>query len=247
MNNENNCKYCSYCAELNSSIEESYFLLLISDYFKNKSRYLFESKYFVVFPSVGSLVPGHILVVPKRHTTAMAYLDEKEISSLNAIVKILSDILGGVYDKNIICLEHGAIKLTDSTGICVDHAHFHLVPTNLPILKQINLKMNKIKLQELSKLQTMCNEYILVSQGIENFFFSVVDNIPSQFLRKIVFDGENLSGHWNWREDQRISLMQQTIHDISQYMFEDNKKNTANKSIHLTARGAVDLDTLITS
>ncbi len=248
MNNEDNCKYCSYCAELNSLTEESYFLLLISDLFKNKSRYLFESKDFIVFPSVGTLVPGHVLVVPKRHTTAMAYLDKREVSNLKTIIQFLSNILGKIYDKNIICMEHGAVKLTHSTGICVDHAHIHLLPTNLPIIKQIHFKMNKIGLQELRNLQKMCNEYILVSQGIENLFFSVVDRIPSQFLRKIFFDAEKLSGDWNWREDQRINLMQQTINDINQYMNEYmNKNNTANKSIHLTARGAVDLDKLITA
>lgn len=247
MKNQNNCKYCSYCAELNSLSEESYFLLFVSEFIKNKSRYLFESEDFIVFPSVGALVPGHILVVPKRHTTAMAYLDRIEISNFKNIIRILSGILGKIYDKNVICMEHGAIKLNHSTGICVDHAHIHLLPTNLPILKLVQLKMNKVCLHELNKLQNICNEYILVSQGIENFFYSVVDKIPSQFLRKIVFDEEKLSGNWNWKEDQRVSIMQQTIDDINQYITRNkNKKNTANKSIHLTARGAVDLDKLIT-
>jgi len=209
---------CSYCSEINGIVENSYFLSEIAPSLDIQSRYLFTSKTFLVFPSVGALVPGHLLIAPKRHITAMANLNIDELSELKGVINELKKLLSIIYDEKIVLMEHGTLNSRISSGACVDHAHIHILPSNVMLSHSINEEKKAISIAQLNNIKYIENDYLLYSDDCENYFYSVVKKITSQYFRKVIFDNGNLEGHWNWVIDHRIQTMVVTIDDIVSFV-----------------------------
>jgi bis(5'-adenosyl)-triphosphatase len=71
------------------------------------------------------LVPGHSLVIPKRHVTRLQDLGADEMAELSGMVQRMSAVLLAAYgcDGCDLSVQQGA-----SAGQTVDHLHIHLVP-----------------------------------------------------------------------------------------------------------------------
>lgn len=208
---------CSYCAEMRGDVEGSFFLSEVAIRLGLNKRELLTSKTFLVFPSVGALVPGHILIVPKRHITAMAHLTESELTELKDLVKFLAKMLAEIYGKKIILMEHGTLLNRCNSGACVSHAHFHLMPCEISLLHFVQFNRIKVDIDKLNREQIKI-DYLLYSDDCDSFFYSEADSIISQYFRKEIFERMNLTGYWNWVIDQRINEMMQTIVDIQKYL-----------------------------
>ncbi|MDT4328800.1 HIT family protein [Methylomonas sp. MED-D] len=208
---------CSYCAEMQGDVEGSFFLSEVAISLGVSKRDLLTSKSFLVFPSVGALVPGHILIAPKRHITAMARLMEPELTELKDLVKFLAGILSEIYGKKIILMEHGTLFDRCYSGACVSHAHFHLMPSEISLLDFVQFNRIKVDIDKLNREQIKI-DYLLYSDDCDSFFYSEADSIISQYFRKEIFERMNLTGYWNWVIDQRINEMMQTIVDIQKYL-----------------------------
>src|SRR3989442_10265909 len=88
---------------------------------------LYESSGFVVIPSLGSLVKGWLLIVPKRHVISAAMLDEEAVAELGFITQRVAEILASHYGSAIV-FEHGPSCVSREAGCGVDHAHVHMLP-----------------------------------------------------------------------------------------------------------------------
>lgn len=96
---------------------------------KVKTKVLKEGKSYFVALSNPRLVPGHLLVIPKRHLERPSQLTQKERKEIfNAIIeleeKILKKFSSGCDIKTHYrpFIKQGWVK--------VDHLHFHLHPRN---------------------------------------------------------------------------------------------------------------------
>ena len=80
---------------------------------------------FFAIASIGALVEGWSLIIPKDHQLSM-----KSCYQNKSFQKIVNDILPSMKHKygNIIAFEHGANKEGSLTACGTDHAHMHLVP-----------------------------------------------------------------------------------------------------------------------
>lgn len=87
---------------------------------------LAESDNFVVVPSLGSIVPGWVLIVPKCDALNFSEIDpnlEAELLTLTEYVREKINVIG-----ETITFEHGATSQGSITGCGVDQAHIHIVP-----------------------------------------------------------------------------------------------------------------------
>lgn len=206
---------CSYCAEMSNNKDSSYFLSEISDQVKIKSRYLFESETFKIFPSLGALVAGHILIVPKIHITAMSYLNAKQIIELKGVIDEIGGVLRSIYKSNVIAMEHGVIDENKSSSMCVSHAHLHMLPINIDLVGAIKQDVWSVDLANFIIKNYFDKDYILFSNDLMNYYAGNHGELPSQFLRKVVFEVGELEGSWNWKLDLRTQLLEKTIFDIN--------------------------------
>lgn len=225
---------CSYCAEINGNTKESFFLSEVAALLDVNSRQLFTSKTFLIFPSVGALVPGHLLIAPKRHITAMAHLDREELQELEGVISEISDFLFKIYNKKLVLMEHGSTHDRCSSGACVSHAHFHILPNEIKLSNSIQVDKEKIRISQLDQVLHLNTDYLLYSDDCKYFYFCEAKNFPSQYFRKVIFQASELKGHWNWILDQRIEVMRQTIDDMAQFIAKIDKKQSKQKWLQET-------------
>lgn len=86
---------------------------------------------------------GHLLIVPKRHTSEFLTLNEDELMEVNKITKLSITALKRIMDPN--GFNYGA-NLGKAAGAGIeDHIHFHIVPrwigdsNFMPVLGEVKI------------------------------------------------------------------------------------------------------------
>ncbi|ENY9928012.1 HIT domain-containing protein [Pseudomonas aeruginosa] len=195
---------CSYCSEFSGDREGSYYLRNIFTEINCERIYL-ESDRFVVYPSVGALVVGHLLVVPKNHYTALSLSEPDELVELRGVILDIEKIHGcmQIQSGDSFIFEHGILDVDQSLMNCVDHAHLHVLPFSVDAASLPFLNFIELNLEDLSKFDSGFPDYIAYGASGRLFLSDDRDKHP-QYLRKVLHDMLQLDGHWNWRSDPKI-------------------------------------------
>lgn len=96
-------------------------------------RAVAESNNFVAVPTMGALVEGWLLIVPKRHILSLAQLTPCEKAELTAFVNNVSAGIKRAWNIAPTMFEHGPAEEGDALGCGVDHAHLHIVPLSFSL------------------------------------------------------------------------------------------------------------------
>ena len=109
---------------------------------ETRSRILKQTKNFFILSDIGPIVPGHLLLIPKKHIPCLATMDknlEKKFLALKDKITFFSTLYYGFP----LIFEHCI------TGQTIFHAHLHFIPTpdrllfNPPTLKKVLEKIYK--------------------------------------------------------------------------------------------------------
>ncbi|MEU8610240.1 HIT family protein [Actinoplanes sp. NPDC048791] len=171
----------------------------------------------MVFPSVGSLVEGWLLIAPKRHVITLSELTGAERTSFQDVVDRVGQIVGAKYGK-FVTFEHGPATAGRSAGCGVDHAHLHVVPTvaNLvggaraihPVGARLTWKQAVWPWDARQDHESgMDYLYLCDQNGVGSI--AAAPEIPSQLFRRVI------AGHlghdkWDWNADPRMSTYEDT-------------------------------------
>ncbi|KAJ7916142.1 diadenosine 5',5'''-P1,P4-tetraphosphate asymmetrical hydrolase [Mycena leptocephala] len=71
------------------------------------------------------IVPGHVLVLPRRHVPRLADLSELELTSLMRAVQQVGSVIERAYGADALTV---ACQDGKAAGQSVPHVHFHLLP-----------------------------------------------------------------------------------------------------------------------
>lgn len=146
---------------------------------------------FFAIASIGALVEGWSLVIPKKHQLSM-----KSCYQNKSFQKIVNDILPSIKKEygNIIAFEHGSNKEGSLTACGTDHAHMHLVPFESLYENMIEsgLKWEKCLASEIN--QRINDKEYLFYIDLENIvnwenpegYLHVLDYPISQFFRRLI-------------------------------------------------------------
>lgn len=197
-------KKCEFCEELSASRATTFSSIYGTVL---KKRTLWETEDFVVLPTIGQLVFGSLLVIPKRHVDSCALLEEGE-------KKDFAQILDEVFEwasqyGSPVFFEHGAKETTG--GSCgIYHAHLHVVP--LP--REISLEVLFPEHDQVFGTLTLAlneyrfsNQYLLIGdkKKVLSTEFGTFDaRFPSQFFRRRILEKLKISRNWNWRDYKEI-------------------------------------------
>jgi len=88
---------------------------------------LLESENFAALPSLGALVEGWLLLVPRRHFISVGALPQPLLREMEEMKRLLCSAVEENYGQACI-FEHGPSKANCAVGCGVDHAHLHVVP-----------------------------------------------------------------------------------------------------------------------
>jgi len=147
---------------------------------------------FVAVASIGALVEGWTLIIPKAHQLSMRNVYERPLFAdiVGSVLPLLTHQYG-----HIIAFEHGANKDGSMTGCGTDHAHLHLVPLGeslLPDLQISGLQWVQCNASEIA-YRSGKNEYLFYTElnrkeGWQDSVgcLHVLESPLSQFFRHLI-------------------------------------------------------------
>jgi diadenosine tetraphosphate (Ap4A) HIT family hydrolase len=170
----------------------------------NCSMSVLESENFFVFPSLGQLVEGYLLICGKEHYLSCSEIPQEQFSEFLDLKEKVRKTLSKNY-TNPIFFEHGCISSDrdKKAGCCVEHAHLHCVPADVDLLDGIerNFKARKIfELSEIKELHKRAIPYFYYESGKgEKYIFELHERAPSQYLRQVLAVKLGVPERWDWK------------------------------------------------
>jgi diadenosine tetraphosphate (Ap4A) HIT family hydrolase len=208
---------CSLCAELNGMQPPLHTLLGVS---APASRVLVESDNWVVVPTLGSLVPGHIMLVPRGHFYSALACPDPLLRECDAMVDRCATRLRDLYGQQVVMFEHGTEPGTpDRCGACIEHAHLHLLPGPRRFVRSVTSKGHGwISARTLLDLRSELrgSAYLLAGEvlpGRAIFARRPDAEVPSQLLRRVFAAEVGNTKTWDWRKFPCAETLLQTMRD----------------------------------
>jgi ATP adenylyltransferase len=182
---------------------------------------LFETANFTVVPSLGSLVPGWLMVVPKAHVIcagALALDLAKEMEQLTRdVITNLERSFG-----EVCIFEHGPSASRKSTGCSVDHAHLHIVPVDFDLASAAQSFMPNDSVWKaggwLSCQQAYLQglDYLYIEQPIGKGRIATNAEFGSQVFRKAIAQHLGIIEQFSWRDFPKIDVVASTVEILSE-------------------------------
>lgn len=188
---------------------------------KKGEHIVFASEYFYVVPGKGAFFDGYLMVVPKRHVMSFAQLNDEESEEFYQILNDLRMILKEIYGKPVFAFECGSGE--DGGGkheTSIVHAHFHLAPTEMPVLKSVResgLNPALIEKEELRKYSHY--PYIIYLDQEDNWYIVGSRDIyfPRQHPRQILAEYMGCYDIYNWRTHPFMERMDVIAEEFRQF------------------------------
>lgn len=203
---------CDFCDESAGGYRNSY----CDRYGQSATRVIVEDSSFRLIPTLGQIVPGHVLIVPQGHYCACADLPASQIPALELLRRRLRVALERAYG-GCVFFEHG-IRGEGSGGCGIDHAHMHAVPVAAHgVVDRLRQEFTGISVDSLEDVRSCLPEnssYLLFEDVSECQLVFPVRHIPSQYLRKLVAESIGRT-NWDWRMSGAEPGLASTIERLS--------------------------------
>jgi len=207
---------CRFCIRFGSAIS-------------NKSvspwdKILFQSNNFAVFPSLGALVKGWLLIVPKDHFLCLGALSQELHSELNELRSRVSLSLEECYGS-VTVFEHGPAQPDHLVGCGVDHAHLHILPTQINLIEGVKevfpdpLKWERVRnIQETACFYEARLPYLYVEQSPGTGYVTTHSNLQSQMFRKVIARHIGKPEQYNWRQFPETATILSTVERLERWL-----------------------------
>ena len=167
---------------------------------------LYETEHFAVIPSLGSIVEGWLLIIPKEHYLSYGYIESQTLhDELNELIDYVGKIVKQGYGDYVI-FENGAYCSNKLVGCGVDYAHIHIVPTKIDLVNSvkdyfgINNNWKHIPSMDMTSTYISNGTPYLYYRNQDGVSFIATDsNIPSQLFRKAIARSVGKEEQYDWK------------------------------------------------
>jgi ATP adenylyltransferase len=179
-------------------------------------RVLFEDESFVAVPSLGSLIPGWLLIVPRDHSVNLASMGPERVEQMWEFVDGFSERWATEFGR-LVAFEHGPATERRPAGCGVDHAHLHVVPCgDIDLVTAARRRLIDFSWAPVSGLSALVPA---VTDGMDYLYLrshaaevaAVEPGIPSQALRQVLAAELRSPRTFNWREHPNLDVVRATI------------------------------------
>jgi ATP adenylyltransferase len=195
---------CAFCERIAGAIEPS--LLPDSD--------------FITWASVGALVDGHVLVMPRTHQLNIAAQASDPASRLLPYVDAVARMLERAYGPTCL-FEHGPVCPETAPGCSIDHAHLHLLPWSGSLVALATAAHPELSWRTYSGglLRGLPpapdSSYLLVEDSDGRGAVGFGDAIPSQALRRVITRALGRAEEWDWKTHAQLATQMSTIQTLT--------------------------------
>lgn len=184
---------------------------------------LYETENFAVIPSLGSIVEGWLLIIPKKHYLSYGYLSSEELyEELDDLIVYVGSIVKKAYGEFVI-FENGAFCSDKLVGCGVDYAHIHIVPIKDDLIDIIKTRYNKNYNWEQVKSLDVSSTFVKNSQPYLYYrnqvgcsYITTDPNIPSQLFRKAIAYSRGIENEYDWKYHYFDENIDKTINSYKQ-------------------------------
>lgn len=181
-------------------------------------KILFETEGCVVTPTLGSIVPNWLLVVPRK---PMVNFAEWLRSNSGQPCDLISAVARryDISDDRVIWFEHGPSEAGSQVGCGVDQAHLHMI-VDAPFsfdefvsraIKASQFAWESSDAHETYGLLDAGQSYLMAGSGRRALSAKNAEHVGSQFFRRVVADLMLSPGSWDYRKHAHIWNVQQTV------------------------------------
>lgn len=177
---------------------------------------LMESQNFRVLPSLGALVEGWVLIVPKSHFLSMGALPSPLVSEMEHLKGVVARRLTRIYGT-VSAFEHGPGSQQRKVGCGVDHAHLHMVPVNFDLLRAVTPLLptdSRLEAATFTECQSSAkaeSDYIYLEQPLGKGWMIRHQGLGSQLFRRAIAVRLGVPNEFNWRTHPQIRNVNSTI------------------------------------
>ena len=209
----NNCRFCEIANGCNHDQ-------------RPENVKIVESKSYFAISSIGALVEGWTLVVPKQHCCSMksVYSDDEFAVFTDKLVKALAACYGPV-----IAFEHGPNREGSETSCGTDHAHIHLVPyhTLTSKLDSMGLEWKACCATEIDQIVGN-KEYLFYCEPRTEWNnppgrVHILNNSISQFFRRVIAESQGTPDKYNYKTTPDTVLTLHTVETVKKYFSESDE------------------------
>lgn len=203
---------CSFCSEFNGQVENNLLLRFVGP--EVKSRIVKQTPIFVVLPTIGHLVEGYLLVLPRMHYTSFGHLPPCLVEEFQKLKQEVRSVLFSECHVPPIVFEHGPVSETRRGGSSVDHAHMHFVPAPVDLLPTIRSNFGGRPIDSLVELRGPISRgvpYLYYEDASGQGYVFDAPHVPSQYLRRLVAEQLNTPDKWNWLTFPEVDVLKTTI------------------------------------
>jgi diadenosine tetraphosphate (Ap4A) HIT family hydrolase len=174
-----------------------------------QDRVILATESFRVFPSIGQLVEGYLLIAPVAHYRALDEMPTQVFDQLSTVRESVRAAMSKTYGPSL-SFEHGAREPVNG-GCGVYHAHLHVVPFPTlrdPVAELKNRFPCKLlpQLKDIATVTHGTSPYLLYEDLESNSYAFFVGNLSSQYMRRLLAEILGQSD-WDWRaagREQRL-------------------------------------------
>ena len=217
----NNSYCCAICCQIAGQRDGDLLAELIGSEKRYVRRVILENEHFVVFPSVGPLKVGHVILCPKYHYPSFACLPSRLEDEYQGIRTQLSKLLEATFGEKVHIFEHGTDAQFSRIPCSVEHAHQHFLPTNAEVWDALHsdiewqsVSLNVPSLERVAKGR----EYLLYHSPEDSTHMAAApkNGFESQYIRRIFANALGKSNQWNWRVHPRPLDVEETFMTLTQ-------------------------------
>ena len=177
------------------------------DFSKEENHILDETDNFIVIPSIGSLVPGWLMVVPKRfYINSLSYPRDVYQEYVYILEKTRKIIFKKYATWTIF--ENGSVKKA-SIGCGVNYAHTHILPLEFNLIATVDENIGSY-----SSEHTSYHPFVYVKNMYSEKYFFVEDK-ESQFIRKIIAHNLQIDDKYDYSTYPFYENIDTTIKSLS--------------------------------
>jgi diadenosine tetraphosphate (Ap4A) HIT family hydrolase len=208
---------CEFCDEFGGGVNNGFYARYQGC---PETRLVLSTENFYVFPSIGQLVDGYLLVVPKGHYTTLDELPRGLIAELADTSERVRAVLSENYGS-CVCFEHGARGPLNG-GCGIYHAHLHIVPLPRFSDPRETLKLRfpfaeLVHLREIGNRSAGLSSYLFYQDSQAKLYLFDTGPLPSQYMRKLLADALR-NQDWDWRTAGREERLLATIQRLSEQL-----------------------------
>lgn len=200
---------CAFCNDLHrgESAQESI-----------ANRILHETENFLVFPSLGQIVEGYLLIASKAHYISIGAMPSGLYDEFDGMKEKVKKVLTENYSVPLF-FEHGAASKYKRAGCCIEHMHLHAVPVQMNITDFLAEHFEHIRINSYESLKEAYKKeisylYVEDNDG-ERHLFPVREAVPSQYIRKVIASRLGMPERWDWRVYQGMEEIKNTLKKLN--------------------------------